>query len=94
MKVDTPSEQAAEISRLALALAERATTARVERATLRLAGSKEAAELLDIHPSQFYILRHRKQLPAPVAELACGPIWRVEDLETWRRVTTILKAAS
>jgi hypothetical protein len=92
MKIDSPSAQAAEIARLALALAERATT--TETDGLRLAGSKEGAELLGVGPNHFNVLRRRRELPAPVAELACGPIWRVEDLEKWARAAVILREAT
>jgi hypothetical protein len=92
MKIADPTSQAATIAHLALALAERVEAAEAEPETLRLAGSKEGARLLGFSHYHFHTLRKRKQLPAPVAELACGPIWRVEDLEAWARMTTILKA--
>jgi hypothetical protein len=85
MKLNTPSAQAAEIVRLAEALAAQAET----REPLQLAGSKEAAAIIDVGLDSFYTLRKRHQLPAPVAELACGPVWRVEDLEAFKRVETV-----
>jgi len=77
--MDTPTEQAATIARLAQALA-----ARVEsREPIALVGSHEAMALLGVKRDTFYSLRHRGNLPEPVAELACGPVWRTEDIEAY-----------
>jgi hemoglobin-like flavoprotein len=93
MKIESPTDQAHTIASHAFALAERVEALEAAKPTLKLAGSKEAAELLDVHPHHFHTLRKRRQLPAPVAELACGPVWRVEDIEAWARVTTLLRAS-
>src|SRR5215468_6394113 len=79
MKFDNPSAQAATIARLAKALSLQAET----REPLTLVGSHEAIERLGINRDTFYSLRRRGNLPEPVAELACGPIWRIEDIEAW-----------
>jgi len=91
MKRTTAREQADEIGRLARALAERVESAEAERPALRLAGSKEAATILGVTDSLFATFRRRKQVPTPVAELACGPIWLADDLEAWARTEMILR---
>jgi hypothetical protein len=80
MKYLTPSERAAEIADSARRLTEQLEAAKAEQ-PLKLAGSKEASRMLGIPYDTFHTMRKRRQLPEPVAELACGPIWLVSDLE-------------
>jgi hypothetical protein len=55
----------------------------------RLVGVSEVASMLGVSRQRLAILRQRHEFPAPVAELAAGPIWRAGDLSTfasgWRR---------
>ena len=48
--------------------------------TAILAGVREIAEMLKVSPQRVSELRHRPDFPAPVAELAAGPVWRVSSL--------------
>lgn len=50
---------------------------------LRLLGTTELAELAGVTSNTVASWRHRGRLPAPVAELACGPIWLQEEIEAW-----------
>ena len=78
----TLTQQAKVIAQLAESLAAEASIIEADRG-LRLAGFKEAAALLGVDHNLFKTMRKRQQVPAPVAELACGPVWRVEDLEAF-----------
>jgi predicted DNA-binding transcriptional regulator AlpA len=52
--------------------------------TLRLMGVTEVAEFLCVPRSRVYELdRRNPRFPQPVARLACGPIWRAEDVEAF-----------
>jgi predicted DNA-binding transcriptional regulator AlpA len=55
----------------------------------RFAGVREVAELLGVSRQRVSELRARPGFPAPVAELASGPVWKVSSLrrflETWDR---------
>lgn len=60
-----------------------------EPAFPELVGVSEVAEMLGITRQRLAVLRQRPEFPAPVAELAAGPIWRRGDLSTfamgWQR---------
>jgi hypothetical protein len=55
----------------------------------RFAGVTEVAALLGVSRQRVAELRMKPGFPAPVAELASGPVWRVSSLnrflETWDR---------
>lgn len=48
-----------------------------------LGGVTEVAELLSISKQRFAELRGRPDFPEPVAELASGPVWDLEDVRLW-----------
>jgi len=73
------SQQARVIAQLAGSLAEEASTIEAAR-ELQLSGFSEAMAILGVTKYHLNRLRRAGHLPAPVAELACGPIWRTEDL--------------
>ena len=52
-----------------------------------LLGTQELAAMLGIKPRTIsaYLARGGRSLPAPYARLACGPVWRVEDVKTWQK---------
>lgn len=52
---------------------------------LDIVGLKEAAGIAGINVSTISTFRVRGRLPDADAELACGPIWRRETIETWAR---------
>lgn len=60
-----------------------------EPAFPELVGVTEIADMLGISRQRLAVLRQRREFPAPVAELAAGPIWRARDLSTfaegWQR---------
>ena len=60
-----------------------------EPAFPQLVGVTETAEMLGISRQRLAVLRKRQDFPAPVVELAAGPIWRRRDLSTfaggWQR---------
>jgi hypothetical protein len=55
-------------------------------ATYDLVGSAEAAEILEIGPTNFSHLRSKMKaagddtFPAPIVDLRCGPIWKRSDI--------------
>lgn len=53
-------------------------------------GVTEIARLLGVSKQRVSVLRTRPEFPAPVAELAAGPVWRLSSLhrfvEAWPRV--------
>jgi len=55
----------------------------------QLVGVTETAELLGVTRQRLAVLRRRPEFPAPLAELAAGPIWRAGDLSRfaagWQR---------
>lgn len=58
-----------------------------------LVGAKEAAEILDINTPNFSHLRNDEAkkggdsiFPAPVLQLACGPIWERADIVKFSQV--------
>ena len=76
------SQQARTIATLAESLVADAQTIEETRA-VRLVGLHEVSELLGLTKYHANTMRRRGQLPAPVAELACGPVWRTEDIEAF-----------
>ena len=54
-----------------------------------LAGVAELAELFGVSRQRMSELRMRKDFPAPLAELAAGPVWKVANLrrflDSWER---------
>jgi hypothetical protein len=48
-----------------------------------LAGLYETAEMLQVSRSRISALRHRPDFPAPVAELAAGPVWVAREIEAF-----------
>jgi hypothetical protein len=59
--------------------------------TLDLVGSAEAAKLLEIGPTNFSHLRKKmtdagdESFPEPIAKLQCGPIWRLSDMNKFKK---------
>lgn len=54
-----------------------------------LAGVTELAKLFGVSKQRMSELRTREDFPAPIAELAAGPVWKVANLrrflDTWER---------
>jgi len=48
---------------------------------LDLVGIAEVARILDMPRSTVRVWRIRGHLPAPITELACGPIWHRKTIE-------------
>jgi hypothetical protein len=48
-----------------------------------LVGVAEVAEMLGVSKSRVSTLSRRDDIPAPVAHLAAGPVWRAGDLSTF-----------
>lgn len=63
---------------LSLSMAAKRTSA------LRLAGVHEVAELLGIGKSALADRRRHPTFPKPLAELACGPVWDLQEIEAYR----------
>jgi hypothetical protein len=61
----------------------------LERKPERYAGVSELAELFDVSRQRVWELRRRPGFPAPIAEIAAGPVWTVSSLqrflESWAR---------
>lgn len=56
-----------------------------ERVDASMVGTKEAAALFGVRPSNFVRdWANREDFPAPVATLARGRLWAREDMETYR----------
>lgn len=49
----------------------------------RLAGAHEVRELLGVSRQRVYQLAARPDFPEPVAILAQGKVWAVDDIEQW-----------
>ena len=49
----------------------------------RLAGVSEVADQLYITKSALADRRRNRDFPQPLAELACGPIWDLADIEAY-----------
>lgn len=62
----------------------RGDSARTE-AMLNLLGVAEAAAMLGVDRSQIGRWRRAGRFPAPVLELAAGPLWWVEQIEEFER---------
>ena len=54
-----------------------------KRPPARLAGVAELAELLQITPSSLADRRRNATFPKPIAQLRCGPIWDLDDIEDY-----------
>jgi len=59
--------------------------------TYDLVGSAEAAKLLEIGPTNFSHLRKKmldagdESFPTPVIKLQCGPIWKLSDMQKFKK---------
>ena len=51
----------------------------------------EIAEMTGIAHGTLKMMRLRKQLPVPVAELAIGPVWLHKDIRSWAIARGTLK---
>ena len=49
----------------------------------RLAGAHEIRELLGVSRQRVYQLAARSDFPEPVAILAQGKVWAIDDIERW-----------
>lgn len=52
---------------------------------LRLAGVHEVAELLAIGKAALADRRRHPSFPRPLAELRCGPVWDLDEIERYRQ---------
>ncbi len=59
------------------------TAKRTRRRSLRLGGCAEVADALGITKSALADRRRSQGFPEPIAELACGPIWELDDIDTY-----------
>lgn len=50
---------------------------------MKLGGVSEVASLLGVSRQQIAKLKDRAEFPEPVAEIASGPIWDLDELERW-----------
>lgn len=50
---------------------------------MHLVGAAEIAELLGVSRQRVTQLTNRADFPKPVARLAMGKVWRLEDVEDW-----------
>ena len=50
---------------------------------LRLVGAREIRDLLGVSRQRVYQLAGRDDFPRPVATLASGKVWRIEEVEAW-----------
>ena len=68
-----------------IALAELQTVRFLERSLEQpaetFAGAAEVAELFGVSRQRVSELRRRRGFPAPAAELAAGPVWRVSSIQ-------------
>lgn len=55
----------------------------MEETPLRLVGAREIRELLGVGRQRVYQLTARPDFPRPVATLASGKVWLVDDVESW-----------
>jgi prophage regulatory protein len=53
---------------------------------VHLVGAHEIRDLLGVSRQRVYQLAARPDFPAPVAKLAQGNIWALEDVEAWIKV--------
>ena len=56
---------------------------RMDGEPLRLIGAHEIRDLLGVTRQRVYQLTGRSDFPKPVATLAQGKIWAVDDVEAW-----------
>jgi len=70
-------------------LSERYLERDLEREPERYAGVTELADLFGVSRQRVWELRRRAGFPAPIAELAAGPVWTVSSLQrflaSWSR---------
>lgn len=50
---------------------------------LKLAGVTEIAAILGVSVQRVSQLRNDDKLPAPLDELACGPIWSMDEIKVF-----------
>jgi predicted DNA-binding transcriptional regulator AlpA len=50
---------------------------------LHLVGAREIRDLLGVSRQRVYQLAGRDDFPRPVAALASGKVWRIEDIQAW-----------
>lgn len=50
---------------------------------MRLCGVQEIAQLLGVSKQRAGQLTARKDFPQPLARLACGRIWDLDQVEAW-----------
>lgn len=50
---------------------------------MNLVGAAEIAEMLGVSRQRVTQLTGRADFPEPVARLAMGKVWRLEDVEEW-----------
>lgn len=50
-----------------------------------LAGLAEVAQILGVRKTTAARYTYREDFPQPVARLAMGPVWAVEDVEEWAK---------
>lgn len=55
----------------------------MERADIRLAGPQEVRDLLGVSRQWAAQITQRKGFPDPIAVLAIGPVWLVDEVEAW-----------
>lgn len=58
--------------------------AALPRADLRLLGLDELTVFLGLTKKTVSSWRARGRLPAPIAELRCGPVWDAATVELWQ----------
>lgn len=92
MEVRAPTAPAG-TTRTAFAVAVRS---KVRSAMPDLLGTQELAALLGIKPRTVsaYLVRGGRSVPAPCARLACGPVWKLEDVQDWQKKRLDTRAAS
>jgi prophage regulatory protein len=52
---------------------------------MRLAGIREAAEILGVSRQRVNQLERLKGFPKPLDRIAAGPVWRRADVEKWAK---------
>jgi phage terminase Nu1 subunit (DNA packaging protein) len=57
-----------------------------------LVGTAEIAELANVRVNTVNQWQHRGLLPAPVAELSCGRVWRKDQVVAWLKTRKGTKA--
>jgi hypothetical protein len=59
------------------------TQKRKRHRNLRLGGVAEVAEMLYITKSALADRRRSPGFPQPIAELACGPVWDLDEIDSY-----------